>query len=319
MFCQKCGKEIVNGDKFCRHCGSTTISNEQYEQQDSWENSNIAATATSNDKVNHGLNILGWFVPLFGIIYGLIKKENKPVMAKSLIKISIISIIAFPIICGLLIAIIVPVYNNTKANKQLDEVDAYLMENMPDEIDDSLFNHDKKDANNLNNTAWTKYELTINGKVIQMPCTYGEFKQATGMEYEDYHSQSRLEPKTYSSISVYGGGTEISLYFYNLTDDEIPIYDATIGGCSVRETYEGAENISLYPGIKVGMTNSQIIEMLGEPDGKIDPTEENSYRSYSYYKNNDKSNYEDLYLEFSDGTSLNIFSLYCIANERSLA
>lgn len=70
MFCKKCGQEIMDDAIICVHCGCST--------QDS--NTVVAKT---NDASSAGMAILGFFIPLAGLIIWLINKDNKPLMAKS--------------------------------------------------------------------------------------------------------------------------------------------------------------------------------------------------------------------------------------------
>ena len=70
MFCKKCGKEILDDAVICVHCGCSTQ-----------ENQNV--TVNSNDAPSTGMAVLGFFIPLAGLIIWLINKETKPLMAKS--------------------------------------------------------------------------------------------------------------------------------------------------------------------------------------------------------------------------------------------
>ena len=80
MFCKKCGKEILDD-------AST---------QDT-------AKLATNDAPSTGMAVLGFFIPLAGLIVWLINKDSKPQMAKSAGKGALVGIIVsiiFSIIYG---------------------------------------------------------------------------------------------------------------------------------------------------------------------------------------------------------------------------
>ena len=68
MFCKKCGKEIMDDAVICVHCGCST--------QDKKE-------SAANDAPSTGMAVLGFFIPLAGLIIWLVNKDSKPLMAKS--------------------------------------------------------------------------------------------------------------------------------------------------------------------------------------------------------------------------------------------
>jgi len=67
MYCKKCGNEIRDDAVVCIHCGCSTQE---------------TPTATK-DAPSTGMAVLGFFIPLAGLIVWLINKENKPLFAKS--------------------------------------------------------------------------------------------------------------------------------------------------------------------------------------------------------------------------------------------
>ncbi len=69
MYCQKCGKEIMDEAMICIHCGCPTGKAQE--------------APVEEDKVNVGLCVLSFFIPLFGIIYWAIKAKEKPKAAKA--------------------------------------------------------------------------------------------------------------------------------------------------------------------------------------------------------------------------------------------
>ncbi len=68
-FCSKCGKEIHDDAVMCIHCGCAVAQ---------------ANTAPNvNDAPSAGLAVLGFFIPLVGLILYLVNKESSPQKAKS--------------------------------------------------------------------------------------------------------------------------------------------------------------------------------------------------------------------------------------------
>ena len=93
MFCKKCGKEIMDDAVICVHCGCSTQ-----------EAKNVIAN--TNDAPSTGMAVLGFFIPLVGLIIWAINKETKPLMAKSAGKGALIGFIVslvFSIIYGAIV------------------------------------------------------------------------------------------------------------------------------------------------------------------------------------------------------------------------
>ena len=75
MFCKNCGKELGAGARFCPECG-TDQSAELTQYQGSRYN------LDPNDSGSVGWAILGFFVPLVGLILYLMWAHTKPKCAK---------------------------------------------------------------------------------------------------------------------------------------------------------------------------------------------------------------------------------------------
>ena len=89
MFCSKCGKEINEEAVVCVHCGCAV------------ENKRVSTVAA--DAPNTGWAVLGFFIPLVGLILYLVNKDTHPLKAKSAGKGALIGFcvsIAFSIIYG---------------------------------------------------------------------------------------------------------------------------------------------------------------------------------------------------------------------------
>lgn len=70
MFCSKCGKEVSDEAVVCVHCGCAI------------ENKKVPV-ATSKDAPSIGFAILGFLIPLVGLVLYLINRDTAPLKAKS--------------------------------------------------------------------------------------------------------------------------------------------------------------------------------------------------------------------------------------------
>lgn len=66
-FCSKCGKEIMKEAVLCPHCGCYIKDN----------------SMVSSDAPNTGFAVIGFFIPLVGLILYLVNKDTYPQKAKS--------------------------------------------------------------------------------------------------------------------------------------------------------------------------------------------------------------------------------------------
>ena len=90
-YCSKCGKEIEDDAIVCVHCGRAVAG---------------TPTTTVADAPNTGYAILGFLIPLVGLILYLINKDTAPLKAKSAGKGALIGVIVsvvFSIIYGVFV------------------------------------------------------------------------------------------------------------------------------------------------------------------------------------------------------------------------
>ena len=65
-FCSKCGKEIMDEAVICPNCGCS-----------------VSSTEKELDAPSTGFAVLGFFIPLIGMILYLVLKDKMPLKAKS--------------------------------------------------------------------------------------------------------------------------------------------------------------------------------------------------------------------------------------------
>ena len=69
-FCSKCGKEIHDDAVMCIHCGCSVVNADN-------------PVLTEPDAPNAGFAVLGFFIPIVGLILYLVNKDKTPKKAKS--------------------------------------------------------------------------------------------------------------------------------------------------------------------------------------------------------------------------------------------
>lgn len=100
MYCNNCGNEIADAAVICVHCGCSV-------------NQNRTTAVNTGDAPSTGMSVLGFFVPLAGLIIWLLNKDTKPLMAKSAGKGAIIGFVAsmiFSIIYGVVMGVMFSSY-----------------------------------------------------------------------------------------------------------------------------------------------------------------------------------------------------------------
>ena len=79
-YCTKCGKELIDEAVVCPHCGCAT---------EAWK-----AKKEYVDEISVGFCVLAAFIPLFGIIYWIVKYQDTPRRARACGITAIVSIAA---------------------------------------------------------------------------------------------------------------------------------------------------------------------------------------------------------------------------------
>ena len=109
-YCTKCGTQLADDAKFCSSCGAaqSVTGNYQYRYNDQPQNRPV--TPAVNDSKSFGFALLGFFVPIVGLILYLMWKDETPLRAKSAGKgalVSVIFAVLAIIACAVLFAVAV--------------------------------------------------------------------------------------------------------------------------------------------------------------------------------------------------------------------
>ena len=91
MYCKNCGQEIDDKAVICPKCGVQ-----------------VAECKTSTDSSSFGYALLGFFIPIVGLILFLIWKDEYPLRAKSAGKGALISVIV-SVVLGIIYGVIIGV------------------------------------------------------------------------------------------------------------------------------------------------------------------------------------------------------------------
>lgn len=93
MYCKNCGRSVDDTSSYCNNCGARI---------DNKPNADV-----SEDNSNLGFAILGFFIPIVGLILFLIYEEKKPKRAKSAIKGALIGFITKIVLAIILVILYV--------------------------------------------------------------------------------------------------------------------------------------------------------------------------------------------------------------------
>lgn len=86
MYCTKCGAKLEKGAEFCSECGNSIKDNTSVKNVE-------VSNSTSSSSIGWG--ILGFFVPIVGLVLFLVWKQERPSDAKAAGIGALISVIAY--------------------------------------------------------------------------------------------------------------------------------------------------------------------------------------------------------------------------------
>lgn len=290
MYCKWCNKEVDNNSQFCVHCGKAL--NDLNSSTNFNVNDGNFSNINSNDKVNIGLSILSWFIPLVGFILFLVNKKEKPKMAKSC---GLCALISF--IINFLTIMIFFIWGFSSilsvANDFSEQVNDYNDSNIifEDEDEDEVIIDNNGDGNINVSKDWKKYEVAINGNVLVLPLDYQKLSKATGFTYKASDLELYLKSGYYTYLSMYDNN-KLALYvdILNVTGNDLLYPDCEITRISqTKYQLSNTDVVVVFPGnLKVGqkISETDIINLFGEPDDIFEYSDDNyNSKTYKYLEN----------------------------------
>ena len=111
MYCKNCGRIVDDTSSYCNNCGARI---------DNKPNADV-----SEDNSNLGFAILGFFIPIVGLILFLIYEEKKPKRAKSAIKGALIGFIT-KIVLAIILVILYVVFAASLFNNISNDIESNI-------------------------------------------------------------------------------------------------------------------------------------------------------------------------------------------------
>lgn len=111
MYCKNCGRTVDDTSSYCNNCGARI---------DNKPNADV-----SEDNSNLGFAILGFFIPIVGLILFLIYEEKKPKRAKSAIKGTLIGFIT-EIVLAITLVILYVVFAASLFNNISNDIESNI-------------------------------------------------------------------------------------------------------------------------------------------------------------------------------------------------
>lgn len=304
MNCNKCGASLAEGTKFCPSCGSdlTTVQNEQVVAEQPTVNNveqpatpevvaqpvgNTTQTAAKEDKVNIGLAILSWFIPLAGLIIFIVQKNKSPKTAKVSGICALISFLLNLVVVGLAFILLIGTFSFV--SNEIDNTANEIINEAKNEVENQIENELENDSEDYTNSDvavssnWKNYQLAINGKTYKLPMTYDELSSATGFTMKKEDLESELNTKFYTMVNLYKDD-KLALYteVTNNSGEKVKYTEAKITRIT-QSKYQvatnNAEKIIFPGGLTVGeaITESELKALFGEPN------ETKTYSTRTYY------------------------------------
>lgn len=165
MYCKNCGRTVDDTSSYCNNCGARI---------DNKPNADV-----SEDNSNLGFAILGFFIPIVGLILFLIYEEKKPKRAKSAIKGALIGFITKIVLAIILVILYVvfaaSLFNNISNNisNNIPAIGDVFREETTDKILEKDVDVSFGEFKVTNNGYYseTSLDITVKNKAEEQ-CTY---------------------------------------------------------------------------------------------------------------------------------------------------
>lgn len=182
-----------------------TVNSNQYNYPPAY---NMPQQPIEQDKVNVGFCILGWFIPLFALIYFLTKKQEKPKGAKA---VGIVGLVSF--ILNLIVVIASFAFTGSIFNKTIDTVDKFADSSFVENINDAT---PKKEELIYNSTEAFEYSDVEDGIIIT------HFTNYDNIEYDKIYVPNEIDGKKVVGIGTLGEEHYVMRSIYGKCEVVIP-------------------------------------------------------------------------------------------------
>ncbi len=254
---------------------STNIVNNNKENNSTNIISDNNASISSNKKEKTiGYVILGFLLPLVGLIVFFAIRKDKPKSAKASLIGAIISFVLSIIISVILTVLpIIKGVNSLSGNNIITT--------------NSTVNSKTTTTNTINNN-WKDYTISINGKTLSLPVSYEELKNASGFSIKSVYDNTTIPTKHYVLANLYKDDKlAVSVELTNKTDSDLKYVDSSVTRISQDKfstEQTGIENV-IFPGnLKTGMniTKEEIFKLFGEIEVKEYKSDNYVSETYKY-------------------------------------
>jgi len=113
-FCGNCGNKVNENENFCPRCGIGLNTSNEY-------NTYSNQTSIVNDDGGIGWGVLGYFIPLVGLILYFVWKNERPKTAKALGKGALISVVVSFVLAVIFILFIFRIFSNYEYSGGYDD------------------------------------------------------------------------------------------------------------------------------------------------------------------------------------------------------
>lgn len=280
MFCPRCGKELINNG--CPNCGYVVNQPSQYQPANNiyppeYSVAQQPYIPEKPDESSVGLNILSYFIPIFGIIWYFVKKSEKPKEAKGTLKTAIASIIINTAISLILMLLMfVGLFAGFGAVIAGDTPTRYeqgteITTQTPSDNVTQAWQDEDYFPGLPHSIAFQDYQIEIGEAKITLPISYRDFCEQTGFG-KGYAFDNRIElgPRQLETVSVVYADCDnpLMLTVMNTSsqDDPKPLDDCMVVG--ITQLGDCGTPIVFANGTYVGMENAEeyIKGSFGEPD-----------------------------------------------------
>ena len=254
---------------------STNIVNNNKENNSTNIISDNNASISSNKKEKTiGYGILGFLLPLVGLIVFFAIRKDKPKSAKASLIGAIISFVLSIIISVILTVLpIIKGVNSLSGNNIITT--------------NSTVNSKTTTTNTINNN-WKDYTISINGKTLSLPVSYEELKNASGFSIKSVYDNTTIPTKHYVLANLYKDDKlAVSVELTYKTDSDLKYVDSSVTRISQDKfstEQTGIENV-IFPGnLKTGMniTKEEIFKLFGEIEVKEYKSDNYVSETYKY-------------------------------------